>query len=116
MKRKCLKARRYRRSWAERVDRYSGPILVAIWVALVALGFAVALFGCDTVVSPAQARAIPGSPDFCQIAETGFITASDRSEQRHFQRQLEEHCFGRLGEDGEPEDKEPTEGGIGEDV
>ena len=110
MKRHRLRARRYRRSWAERVDRYSGPILVAIWIFLVALGFAVALFGCDTVVSPAQARAIPGSSDFCQIAETGFVTASDRSEQLHFQRQLEDHCFGKLGEDGKPEIKEPAKG------
>ncbi len=84
-------------------------LLTVAWIMLVFVGFYASACG-DRILSPAQARAIPGSFDFCQIAETGFVTASDRSEQLHFQRQLEDHCFGKLGEDGKPEIKEPAKG------
>ena len=71
------------------------------WVAfLIVLPLLVFLFSAcaDRVLSPEQARAVPGSDDYCDILKTEIITAQGRGEQRLRQALFAEHCLFHHGE------------------
>ena len=72
-------------------------------IRLIALAF-VTMIGCgDAVFSPESARAIPGSPDYCDDRERTMISPGSADRFRRASDDFAEHCAGGGG--GEDEEK-----------
>lgn len=84
--------------------------LVRLWLGIVCLVVFVvlALAGCDRVLTPEEARAIPGSIDYCSDLERTIVSPGSHAAFMHAKAAYRKHCLTYNGGGSDGDDETPN--------